>query len=94
MVSSSSGDIVCYAMLTNQRRVSHVHNMLDLSMVCFPYVVMGVGQAVIAGTTMSRKRINNADDIQGRRITRLTFDRAALRENNRTRSGSPVLLPS
>ena len=71
-----------------------MHNMMDVSMVCFPYVVMGVGQAVIAGTTMSRKRNNNTDKIQGRRITRLTFDRAALRESNRARSGPPVLLPS
>lgn len=71
-----------------------MHNMLDLSMVCFPYVVMGVGQAVIAGTNVSRKKINNAGEIQGRRMTRLRFDRAALREKSRTRSGSPVLLPS
>lgn len=70
-----------------------MHNMLDLSMVCFPYVVMGVGQVVIAGTNVTRKKANNTDELQGRRITRLTFDTAASSAEDRTVSGYPVLSP-
>lgn len=70
-----------------------MHNMLDLSMVCFPYIIMGVGQAVIAGTTVTRKKTNHADELQGRRITRLTVDAAASSANIRTMSGHPVLSP-
>lgn len=70
-----------------------MHNMLDLSMACFPYVVMGVGQAVIASTKVTRKKTNNTDELQGRRITRLTFDTAASSVKVRTRSGHPVLSP-
>ncbi len=68
--------------------------MLELSMVCFPYVVMGVGQVVIAGINVNRKEISNTGASQRRRMTCLTFEIAALKEKDRTRSESPVLLPS
>lgn len=70
-----------------------MHNMLDISMVCFPYVVMGVGQAVIAGTAMTRRKTKKVNELQGRRITRLTFDTAASSAKGRILSGPPVLSP-
>ena len=70
-----------------------MHDMLDLSMVCFPYALMGLGQAVIAGANVTRKRTNNTDELRGRRITRLTVDAAASSAKDRTVSGYPVLSP-
>ena len=42
--------------------------MLDLSMVYFPYVVMGAGQAVIAAANVTGKKTNNTEELQGRGI--------------------------
>ena len=70
-----------------------MHNMLNLSMACFPYVLMGLGQAVIAGTNMPGRETDDSDEIRGRRITRLAFDTAAPRVEDRTVSGYPVLSP-
>ena len=77
-----------------QRRVLHVHNMLDISMICFPYVVMGVGQIVIAGTTVSMRKTENGEDHPGRRVTRKIVVTASLSMEDRRIPGSPVLLPS
>ena len=71
-----------------------MHNMMDVSMVCFPYVLMGLGQAVIAGTSMPGMKTDNRDEVPGRRVTRITFDTAAPSAKDRTVSGYPVLSPN
>jgi len=70
-----------------------VHNMLDVSMVCFPYVVIGVGQAVIAGTHMTKRKTENTDELQGRRVTRLAVETATSCANVKTIPRHPVLSP-
>ena len=71
-----------------------MHNMLDLSMVYFPYVVMGAGQAVIAATSVTGKKTNNTEELQGRGIARLAFDIAASSEKVRSIPGHPIGSPN
>jgi hypothetical protein len=68
-------------------------NVLTLSMVCFPYVMMGVGQAIIASTNLPERKIDKTDDIRGRRITQRAFKKASFNLEGRTLSGHPAWSP-
>lgn len=71
-----------------------MHNMLNLSMVYFPYVVMGVGQAVMAGTKVSVSKDNRHEEHRGRRVTSKIIRPISSSIKDRSMSGPPLLLPS
>jgi len=54
--------------------------VLSVSMVCFPYVIMGFGQAIIAGTMQAGRTVHGTEEV-GRRTSIL-----AAFENARTPS--------
>lgn len=68
-------------------------NMVTLSMVCFPYVMMGLGQVIIVGINQTERKADNTDKIRGRRITRRIFEKADSSAEDRTIWGYPVLSP-
>lgn len=68
-------------------------NMLTLSMVCFPYVMMGLGQVIVVGINQAERKADNTDEIRGRRITRRFFEKADFSVQDRTIWGYPVLSP-
>lgn len=71
-----------------------MHKMLDLSMVCFPYVVMGVGQVVIAGTQVKVRKVENVEEHRGRRVTHTIILTTPSSIEEIRLPGPPVLLPS
>ena len=52
-------------------------NIITASMVCFPYVMVGHGQAIIAGTHSVGKLTPDAAETKGRRIPLTTFEERA-----------------
>lgn len=70
-----------------------MQNMLTLVMVCFPYVMMGLGQVIIVGINQTERKADNTDEIRGRRITRRIFEKAASSAEDRTIWGYPVFSP-
>ncbi|CUS33807.1 hypothetical protein COMA2_140089 [Candidatus Nitrospira nitrificans] len=50
-------------------------NIIDASMVCFPYVMAGLGQAIIVGTHSAGRTVRDtADEMIGRKIPLAIFD--------------------
>ncbi len=68
-------------------------SIVTLSMVCFPYVMMGLGQAIIASTNLPERKVDKTDDIRGWRIRRRTFEKATSHSEDRTLWAYPILSP-
>lgn len=48
-------------------------NIIAVSMVCFPYVIVGFGQAIIVGTHQAGRTVRDtAEEINGRKISFMT----------------------
>lgn len=43
-------------------------HIITVSMVCFPYVMAGLGQVIIAGTHSARRPLPDTSETTGRRI--------------------------
>lgn len=54
-------------------------NIITASMVCFPYVMVGLGQAIIAGTQSVGRLTHDAAETTGLRIPLTTFEERAKR---------------
>lgn len=68
-------------------------NIVTLSMVCFPYVMMGLGQVIIVGINQTERKADNTDEIRGKRSIRRIFEKAASSVEDRIIWGRPVLSP-
>lgn len=77
-------------------------NIIAASMVCFPYVIVGLGQAIIAGALSAGRTDRDATETMGRRIPLgiMTFDESAKtssKEDTRCKvcfiPGCPVFIP-
>ncbi len=68
-------------------------NAVTFSMVCFPYVMMGLGQAIIATTLLPERRVDRMEEIHGRRMTCRMVEKATSNAGDRTVSRYPVLSP-
>lgn len=72
-------------------------NIIAASMVCFPYVIVGLGQAIIAGAHSAGRTDRDATETMGRRIPLgiMTFDESA--KTSRCKvcfiPGCPVFIP-
>jgi len=51
-----------------------MENIITASMVCFPYVVAGLSQAIIAGTHQAGRTVRSMAETTGRRIPLAAFD--------------------
>lgn len=49
-------------------------NIITASMVYFPYVIVGLGQAIILGTNSAGRTVHATADTQGRIISLAAFD--------------------
>ena len=66
--------------------MEHMASIITASMVCFPYVIVGLGQAIIVGTHAAGRTVHDRADSIGRRIPLATFDErvmASLKEDTR-----------
>lgn len=76
-------------------------NIIATSMVCFPYVMVGLGQAIIVGTHAAGRTVRDtAEETTGRKIPLSTFDErvmASRKEDGRCKvcfiPGCPVFAP-
>lgn len=48
-------------------------NIITASMVCFPYVMVGLGQAIIAGTHSTGRTAQDTAETMGRKIPLMTY---------------------
>ncbi len=74
-------------------------NVIAASMVCFPYVIVGLAQAIIAGAHSAGRTDRDAAETIGGRIP-LVFDESAMtsrKEDTRCKvcfiPGCPVFIP-
>lgn len=49
-------------------------NIITASMVCFPYVMVGLGQAIIMGTHSAGRTIYDTAETTGRKVPLMAFD--------------------
>ena len=49
-------------------------NIITVSMACFPYVIAGLGQAIIMGTHAAGRTVHDTAEAKDRRITLATYD--------------------
>lgn len=54
--------------------VEHMANIITASMACFPYVMVGLGQAIIVGTHSTGRTAHDTAETTGRRIPLMTFE--------------------
>lgn len=52
-------------------------NIITVSMTCFPYVMAGLGQVIIAGTNPTRRTVRGTAEASDRIISFATFDENA-----------------
>lgn len=50
-------------------------NIIAASMVCFPYVMVGLGQAIIVGTHQAGRTVHDTTETTGRRVPHMRFDK-------------------
>lgn len=54
-----------------------MENVITASMVCFPYVIVGIGQAIILGTHSAGRTVRDTTEATGRKIFLTVFDEKA-----------------
>lgn len=53
-------------------------NIIAASMVCFPYIIVGLGQAIIVGTHLAGRAVRDTGETAGRVISLTTFDESVM----------------
>jgi hypothetical protein len=63
----------------NKRKdgISHMATIITVSMLYFPFVIVGLGQTLIMGTTPTRRGLNDTTDVNAWGISPVTFDEKA-----------------
>ena len=69
--------------------MEHMANIIAASMVCFPYVIVGLGQAIIVGTHSAGRTVRDTAEATGRRIPLMTFDER-VKTSRKADARSPV----
>jgi hypothetical protein len=49
-------------------------NIITASMVCFPYVMVGLGQAIIMGTHSAGRTVHDTAEATGQKLPVMAFD--------------------
>ena len=61
-------------MLERKDEVEHMANIIAASMVCFPYVIVGLGQAIIVGAHQAGRTVYDTAEAAGRKLPLMAFD--------------------
>lgn len=65
---------LCYGNRAEKGGVKHMANIITASMLCFPYVMVGLGQAIIVGTHSAGRTAPATAETPVRKIPFLTFE--------------------
>jgi hypothetical protein len=76
---------------SKERKGKTMATIITASMAYFPYVMVGLGQAIIVGTNPAGRTVHDTAETTGRRIPLMTFEeRVKTSGKEDTRPGCPV----
>jgi len=77
-----------------------MENVITASMVCFPYVIVGLGQAIILGAHSAGRTVRDTAETTGRKIPLTVFDESVRKTRQKDTGckvcfipGCPVFTP-